>query len=366
MVGIIIGAGIFGLPAAFSLVGFIPATILFFVLATVVTLTHLILAELLLATRERHRLAGLALRGLGPVAYQIIGITYPLAIIGANYAYLVLGGEFLNLMAGAIGITLPVGAWQLLFWAGGVLTVLFGITFIAKVEGVLSTAKMFVLLVVLFIVLPKIDLALVPTGVWGSWYLPFGIILFSLSGLSGVGEVIEIAGRRRRDALAAVAGGTVLSAVLCWMFGAGVFLASHGYPIRDAADLVSVLPQGIGLIVPVLGFLAVTTAYLITAEDLRVMFATDLKWKPAVASLVALLAPLCLLAVLSRNFLTTLSFVGAVLIGINGFTVCALGYKAMYRRRDHFWHLAGTIGCALLMGVYSFGIFQQLFTRQVL
>jgi uncharacterized membrane protein len=120
------------------------------------------------------------------------------------------------------------------------------------------------------------------------------------------------------------------------------------------------------LIVPVLGFLAVTTAYLITAEDLRVMFATDLKWKPAVASLVALLAPLCLLAVLSRNFLTTLSFVGAVLIGINGFTVCALGYKAMYRRRDHFWHLAGTIGCALLMGVYSFGIFQQLFTRQVL
>jgi len=215
MVGTIIGAGIFGLPAAFSVVGFIPGTLLFFALAIVVTITHLLFAEQLLATRERQRLSGLARRGLGEFAFQLTAITYPLQIIGANYAYLVLGGEFLDVLARAAGLQIPVPAWQLFFWIGGALTVLFGLKAVAKAESVLSSAKILVLIFAVLLTIPLASLSFDMSGSLSTWFLPFGIFLFALSGVSGIGEVVEIAGRRRPDAYWAVAGGTLLSAFLC-------------------------------------------------------------------------------------------------------------------------------------------------------
>jgi tyrosine-specific transport protein len=366
MVGTIIGAGIFGLPAAFSAVGFVPGTILFFFLTIVVLLTHLIFAEQLLATRERHRLSGMAQRGLGEFAFELTAVTYPLQILGANYAYLVLGGEFLDVLARAAGIHIPIEAWQLLFWIAGALTVLLGLKAIANAETVLSSIKIMALMLVVLLALPLVDVTLQSRSDWLTWFLPFGIFLFALSGVTGIGEVIDIAGRNRRAALWAVGGGTVLSAVLCWLFGVTLFFAAHGYPIRTAADLASVLPNGTGLIIPLLGFLAVAGAYLITAQDLRITFNRDLGWKPFYSNAVALLMPVVLLAVLTRDFLAAIGFVGAVLVGMNSLIVCALGYKAMFRKRDHVTHLAGTAICALLIGVYVFGILQYILSRQAL
>jgi tyrosine-specific transport protein len=366
MVGTIIGAGIFGLPAAFSVVGFLPGTILFFGLAIVVTLTHLIFAEQLLATRERQRLSGLVRRGLGEFPFQLTGLTYSLQIIGANYAYLVLGGEFLDVLARAVNIQIPVTLWQLFFWVGGALTVVFGLKAVAKAEVVLSSAKMLVLVFAVILAAPLASLTFEMTRSASDWFLPFGIFLFALSGVAGIGEVVEIAGRRRPDAYVAVATGTLVSALLSWLFGVTLFFAAHGYPIRTAADLASVLPSGTGLVIPLLGFLAVATAYLVTAQDLRTTFSRDFKWKPGVATAVAVLSPLALLAILTRDFLSTIGFVGAVLVGLNSLMVCLLGYKAMFRKRDHFLHIAGTALCALLIGVYVFGILSHLLTRQAL
>jgi tyrosine-specific transport protein len=366
MIGTIIGAGIFGLPAAFSVVGFLPGTILFFSLAIVVTLTHILFAAQLLATRDRQRLSGLARRGLGEFAFQLTAITYPLQIVAANYAYLLLGGEFLDVLARALGLSFPIPAWQLLFWVGGALTVLFGLKAVAKAETWMSSAKILVLLVAVLLTFPLATLSFDIHGTVTTWFLPFGVFLFTLSGLSGIGEVVEIAGRRASTAFAAVAIGTLVSAVLCWVFGVTLFFAAHGYPIRTAADLASILPAGTGLIIPLLGFLAVATAYIITAEDLRVTFMRDFSWKPGISIAIALGAPLCLLTVLSRDFLSTIGFIGAVFVGLNSLVICAIAYKAMFRLRSHVWHIIGTAVCAAMMGVYVFGILSHILARQSL
>lgn len=366
MVSTIIGAGVFGLPAAFVRLGFIPASLLFAVLALVVTATHLILAEQLLATRERQRLAGLARRGLGEFAYQVTSFTYPMGIIAANYAYLVLGGEFLAVLSRGLGFPIPVGIWQVVFWVAIAGTVSLGLKALAVVDSWLVPLKMLVLLVVVLLAGPLMDLEQVATASWVNWYLPFGIFLFTLSGVSAVGEAVELAGRRRGVSLSAVAIGTLVSALLSWMFGASIFLAARGFPVRNASDIASVFPSALWWVVPLLGFLAVATAYVTTAHDLRSTFQFDQKWKPWVAKSVALLSPLALLALLSRDFLSAIGFIGAIVIGINSLVIAALGYKAMFRHRDHARHLLGTAGCAVLMGVYVFGIVQQIFSRNTL
>lgn len=363
MVGTIIGAGVFGLPAAFVRLGFIPASILFACLTLAVLATHLILTEQLLATRERHRLAGLARRGLGEFAFRITSLTYPLGIIAANYAYLLLGGEFLEVLARGAGLILPVAIWQVLFWIGVACTITFGLKAMMLVDGWLVPLKMVVLGVAVLLAIPSIDPAQAFTANWAEWHLPFGIFLFSVTGISAVGEAVELSGRRRKTAFLAVAAGTLVSAVLSWLFGASIFLAARGYPVRHAADIASVFPTAVWWVVPLLGFLAVATAYITTAHDLRATFELDQKWKPWAAKGVAMFAPLALLAVLSRDFLSALGFIGSVLIGINGLVIAALGYKAMFRHRDHFRHLVGTGLCAILIGIFAFGIVQQVFTR---
>ncbi len=363
MVGTIIGAGVFGLPAAFVRLGFIPASLLFGFLALVVTATHLILTEQLLATRERQRLAGLARRGLGEFAYRITSITYPLGIIAANYAYLILGGEFLQVLSRGLGLALPVAFWQVAFWIAIAFTISLGLKAMTAVDAWLVPLKMIVLVVAVLLATPLIDFQQAATATWSNWHLPFGVFLFTLSGISAVGEAVELAGRRRRTALLAVTGGTLVSAFLSWLFGATIFLAAGGYPVRDAADIASVFPSALWWVVPLLGFLAVATAYVTTAHDLRATFQFDQKWKPWFAKGVAMFSPLVLLAFLSRDFLSAIGFIGAIFIGINSLVIAALGYKAMFQHRDHFRHLVGTAGCALLMGVYAFGMMQQIFTR---
>ncbi len=366
MVGTIIGAGIFGLPAAFTRVGFIPGTLLFFSLALVVTATHLILAEQMLATGQRLRLAGVARRGLGEFAYELTSITYPLGILAANYAYIILGGEFLSVMATGLGIELPVGVWQILFWVGGAVTVIFGLKMVARVESYATAALVVAIGIALFFAMPLVDIRQVATATWHDWHLPFGIFLFSLSGMTVVGEVVDITGRHRKDTYLALIAGTLFSAVLSWSFGVTLFFTAHGYPIRNAADIVSVLPSHAAWIVPLLGFLAVATSYITTAQDLRVTFEQDHAWKPRLALAVTLVTPLTLLAVLSRDFLSTIGFIGSVFIGINGVVIGALGYKALFHHRDYLRHVLGTAVCALLIGVYVFGILQRLLSRATL
>ncbi|KAA0205664.1 hypothetical protein EDM68_05005 [Candidatus Uhrbacteria bacterium] len=363
MVGTIIGAGIFGLPAAFARVGFIPGTLLFFGLAVAVTATHLILAEQMLATGHIQRLAGVARRGLGEFAFEVTSLTYPLGILAANYAYIILGGEFLAVMARGFGFDMPVPLWQILFWVGGAVTVLFGLKHVARVESYATAALILAIGIALLVAWSVADVRQVATATWRDWHLPFGVFLFSLSGMTVVGEVVDIAGRRRRETYLALTAGTLFSAVLSWAFGVSIFFAAHGYPVRDAADIVSVLPSSAAWLVPLLGFLAVATSYITTAEDLRATFEHDHKWKPYVAMAVTLLTPLVLLAVLSRNFIATIGFIGSIFIGINGLVIAALGYKAMFRHRDYLRHVLGTAGCALLIGVYVFGILQKLLSR---
>jgi tyrosine-specific transport protein len=366
MVGTIIGAGIFGLPAAFARVGFVPATLLFFILAFAVTATHLILAEQMLATTSRERLAGIARRGLGEFAFRATSITYPLGILAANFAYIILGGEFLSVMARGLGFELSVAMWQILFWVAGALTVIFGLKLVSRVEAVATAALVVAIGIALYYAWPLIDAHQIITATWDNWHLPFGVFLFSLSGITVVGEVVEITARRRREVYLAIVAGTFVSALLSWSFGAVLFLAAHGYPIRHAVDIVSVLPAGAAWIVPLLGFLAVATSYITTAQDLRVSLEQDQKWKPHTALAASLCTPLAMLALFSRDFLSTIGFIGSVFIGFNGIIIGALGYKALLRHRDYLRHVLGTAGCALLISVYLFGILQRLLSRTTL
>jgi amino acid permease len=173
MVGTIIGAGIFALPAAFAAVGFWPGTALFWILALASGITHVLFAGLLLNEKQRMRLTGLVDRQLDPVFHVIAQITYPLQIVASIFAYLILGGEFLSVLTRSIGIQAPVGLWQLVFWVVGGATVLFGLKAVARINTVATSAKMAALLLAVVIAWPLVDAGFVRAGSWVVFFTRF-------------------------------------------------------------------------------------------------------------------------------------------------------------------------------------------------
>jgi tyrosine-specific transport protein len=366
MVGTIIGAGIFGLPAAFSAVGFWPGTALFWVLAGAAMTTHLLFAGMLLQENRRMRLTGLVRRHLDPFFHIVAEITYPLQVVASIFAYLILGGEFLSILARAAGISLPVGIWQMVFWLVGGVTVLFGLKAVARVNGLATSAKMATLLLAVVVAWPLVDLASVRLHGWGEWFLPFGIFLYALSGLPAVGETVEITKRNKREALWAVGIGSFVSALLSWMFGVVIYLAARGYPIHTISEVVSVLPSGWALLIPFLGLLSVSTAYLIMAEDLKETLDLDFKLNAKQSVAIALGLPLLLLLAVSRDFLATIGFIGSVFVSLNGLMICAMAFKSFERQRRASTRLLGLFVIVLLAAVYLFGLFQRILFRETL
>lgn len=366
MIGAIVGAGIFGLPAAFVRVGFWPATILFFVLAGAVTVTHLFFAEQLLSIREKHRLTWLAKHSLGTWGEWLAQLTYPLQIIAANYAYLLLGGEFLDVIARSAGIQIPVGIWQILFWAVCATTVYFGLKMMARVNAYATAALIAALLLSVIVVSPQIDVRAAAHADWSDWYLPFGVFLFTLSGLSSVGEVVEIANRKRKQAYIAVASGTLISAVMSWLFGAVIYLSTGGYPVRSVSEITSVFPEQYAILIPIVGLLAVATSYFTSAEDLKISFNHDYKLGTVLAPVLALGTPLVLLAIFPRDFLATISFVGAVFIGVNSMIVCMIAVNGFGRHHTRWIRVGGALVSSGIFFIFLFGVLQRLLSREIL
>lgn len=366
LTGTIIGAGLFGLPAAFAAVGFWPGTILFFFLAGTVMVAHLLYVEVILASHKKQRLTGYAKDGLGQVGFDVAAITYPLQIVGANVAYIILGGEFLILLAAAVGIGLPLSVWQFGFWLIGAVLVLFGLRLVAAVESLATILLLSVLAIAIGLVFPRADAGLIQIGSWEGFFLPFGVFLFSLSGLSIVSETVEIAGRNRARAYGAVSVGTMIAALFSWLFGITLYLAAGGFPIRYTHELVSILPAGWGLLIPLLGFLAIITSYITTAEDLRATLQHDFAFSRVVALAAALLSPLVIFILITRDFLSTIGFVGAVFIGTNYTIVSLLAWKIASRYRRPFVRFAASFLCVMCAAVFIFGAVQRLFSQTVL
>ncbi|MDO8583959.1 MAG: aromatic amino acid transport family protein, partial [bacterium] len=316
LIGTIIGAGLFGLPALFAGVGFWPGTMMFWFVACIVLLTHLYYAEIILHFKKRMRLVGYADTVLGTWGRVVMGISYPLQTIGVNLIYIILGGAFLAALLKGMGIGGPLWGWQLVFWGVGVLVVTLGLSFLAKVESVATWLLIGSIVVCIVLAAGRWEMMLLPAAHWDRLFIPFGIFLFSLSGINVIPELVEVTGRKPDDTRRAIVFGTLGAALLSWFFGIGLYLASGGQIGHEPTDLLLILPPVWSWLIPLVGLLAIITSYVTTADDLKETFRLDFHLPEWLAVVFAMGLPLALFG-LQRDFFTTIDFVGTIFGGLN-------------------------------------------------
>ncbi|MFH1047188.1 MAG: aromatic amino acid transport family protein [Patescibacteria group bacterium] len=324
LVGTIIGVGIFGVPYAMSQVGLVLALVYVVALGGIQLLQSLFFAETVIACEEKSRLAGLAGRYLGPRFRLVSAVSSVLGFWGGLIAYILVGGTFLHFILSPL-IGGDVYYYQLGWGLVGGIIIYFGLDFVEKIDFASTMALGVALLVVVGMSAKHVDLANFAHFAAGDYFLPYGVILFSLSGMSAIPEMEDELGGNYRGFRRAIVWGTVLATGLTVLFALAVYGVTGAATTADAVTgLRAVMGNGITVFAAAFGFLAVATSYFIIAIGLKSTFEYDYRIHRLPAWLLACGVPFGLVVIGVKNFISIVSFSGAVFGGVTAVMISLL------------------------------------------
>jgi hypothetical protein len=112
--------------------------------------------------------------------------------------------------------------------------------------------------------------------------------------------------------------------------------------------------------VPVVGFLAIATSYITTAQDLKASFALDYRFPKPVAWAVALGMPMLIFLISAQDFLRALDIIGTFFTGFNGMLAALIGL-CVARMKHGSWRMVAA--GYLVFSVFAFGMLQRYFLQ---
>ncbi|OGF69922.1 hypothetical protein A3H65_02670 [Candidatus Giovannonibacteria bacterium RIFCSPLOWO2_02_FULL_45_14] len=312
LVGVIIGAGIFGLPYSFSGAPLSWNIFLFLGVFCLSVLLHLLFAGIIYTTPGKHRFPGYVQIYLGPRAETIATIFAALSSYGAMLAYGILGATFLQ---NIFGIDFFIGG-ILFFILGGALFFL-SIDEIGKINFYLTLPLVCFILLMAFKIFPDIhpENFLVDGH---SWFLAYGILVFAFGGYSALPDLRDILGARNRSLPKKIILWSLVAAALVYLvFIFTVLGVSGSFVTPDAiSGLPSALGKGILVIGSLIGIFTVFRAYIGFGADLKLTYKYDYEIREVSAWFLSFLPPIFLFILGFVDLVRVLSVVGSVGLGI--------------------------------------------------
>jgi amino acid transporter len=147
-----------------------------------------------------------------------------------------------------------------------------------------------IILILIFIVVfysPQINFENFYYNDFSNVFFPFGVILFSLLGLSGIAEVKRVSKGSEKNFKKIIILGVLIPAVVYLFFGS-VFLGVLGKSVQEVATL------SFGKPVIVFGIFTMMTCYFVLNFALRDIFTLDLKLSKTNSFILSSVLPLIL------------------------------------------------------------------------
>lgn len=330
LVGAIIGAGIFGLPYVAARSGLVLTLVFLAILSAIAVLMHLLYGEIVLRTNGRHRMVGYANIYLGKWGKIISSFSAIIGTYAALLAYLILGGIFLFILFGDI-FGGGVFWYSAAVFLAAFIFIAKGLKIVSWVESFLSFFLIFAILIFLtkgsfHVNMENFSLA---TN-WTEAFLPYGVILFALSGTSIVPDAASVLGDDRSKLKKAIVWGTLIPAIIYFLFIVIIFGISGEATSEDAVSgLARFYGNGFITLGALVGFLAVFTSLLAYGTNLRKTFQYDYGFSRPRALASALFVPFLIFALGADDFIKIMGFSGALMGGVDGALLIL-----MYRKAD--------------------------------
>lgn len=326
LVGTIVGVGMFAIPFVFLQAGFLMGLGELVLLSVAVTLVHLAYTEVVVATPVLHRLPGYLRLYLGPSWGRLAAASYLFGISGALLAYLVLGGFFLDANLHLAFPSLPPGIGLLLFYLLGIFVIFRGVKFEGFANAIFTAILIIAIFVVSALLLPKLAPIPLKNFHFDQLFIPYGVILFSMTGAAVIPDMRRLLGGREDNRIfKIVILGTMIPAVLYLLFAVAVAGATG---LATTPDAISGLAARFGthyfIIGSIIGFLATITSFITLGSALEGMLVTDMGLNERMASMTIAFLPAAFYFLGFNDFIAVVSVVGALAIGLDSILILIL------------------------------------------
>lgn len=315
LIGTIIGAGIFGMPYVIAKAGFLIGAALIVLLGLVVLAINLMLGEVSLRTSSFHQIPGYARKYLGKNGGRIALLSMTLSIYGALIAYIIGEGQAL---AAIFNYSNPV-YFSIAFFAIASFIVYLGLRPVINSETLMVSIMLFFITAICVLLVPHVNLANVSYISWKNMLLPYGVILFALSGEASIPEIRMSLARNKNLFKKILLIGTIIPIIVYILF-AFLAVAATGANTTEIATIG--LGQLVGEKMILFGnffaIFAMATSFIILGLALRDMYIRDYKLKTATATAITCLPAAAVALSGYTSFVETITISGAFFLGITG------------------------------------------------
>lgn len=346
LVAATIGAGIFGVPYVMAKAGIFVGLFWLIVVAFVIMLENLLLGEIALRLPDRFRFAGFARAILKPRMAMFTEFLLMLSLLGAMIAYLLLGTQFLtNLLSPVIQVNWYV--MLLIYFLISSLIISRKFSDIQRIDVLSISLLVTLVFLLLAISLPKAHLSFLPFIDTTNFFLPYGVILFSLAS-AGVIPTLEASMNGYKNELRKViiiSG--IISTTITGVFGVVVALVSTYSTTPDAiAGLASYAGNGVLYLGSLIGLVAMFGVHGLSGNNMKEILQNDFGVSERKSILLVILIPLIIVASGFLTFIKVLSLVGGVVSGLVGIMIGVMSLRSHHMktrnpeyclRADRFW-----------------------------
>jgi amino acid permease len=329
LAGTVIGAGIFSLPYVFERSGVGLGLVLLAFFTLVYCVIHLMYADLVIKNGDQHRFAGFVKMYFGNLGYWLSVIMTVIEMFFVLTIYLVLSSSFISL----VFPTLPMIFQVIVFWWIGSIIIFSGTKRLAFFEFLAVIGIIGAIVIVACLGSPqffgKPFLFAVKSPLF--WLIPFGPLLFSLSGRPAIPSLIHYFNRNLIDptkSKKAIIWGTILPAIAYATFVVGI-LGMSGVVTADSVTgfVRSVSSHYVIFVLAALGVLSLISSYFAIGLDVFRSLEFDLKFSRKFSMFLVALLPLFIYFMNLGSFITLIEIVGGFFVGLEGIIIIAMWTK---------------------------------------
>ena len=183
----------------------------------------------------------------------------------------------------------------------------------------MTTILIVVFLVIAGIIFPSVSVSNFTFLNINQAFLPYGVILFAISGLNVIPEIKDLLGREeaQKHLFKIIGVGTLISIVVTILFGLIVVGVTGNSTTPDAiAGLGAILGNKIVYLGALFGIFAIITSFFPVLMNLQETFSLDFKLSNVWSWLLSIGVPILFFVVGSRNFIQMLGLTGGVFGGL--------------------------------------------------
>lgn len=334
LVGMVIGAGILGIPYVIAKAGFLTGLIDLIIIGLAVLVLNLYVGEIMLRTKEEHQLTGYAEKYLGKWGKNLMIFSMIFGLYGALVAYIFKEGEFLAaIFAPKIGGTPLI--YSIIFFAIAAFLVYKDIKAIERSELIMVFFVVYIIVLLAFVAYPSIDIKNLSAFNPQRLFLPYGVILFAFLGMAAIPEVgIELKENKSKIKKAIVYGSLI--PLFAYIIFASIIVGVTGPEnVTDDAiiGLGNVLGPKVLLFGIIFGVLTMATSFIAVGLALKEMYNFDFKCSNDLSTFLACFFPLIIaialiLTKIENAFFKVIDLTGVIAGGFLGVLIILMVWKA--------------------------------------